>query len=108
MKSFKAFIKPLEAPQRSVKIKIYVNYFPLSGIGAGRVKDPFLDNYSSIQIFNALITPYLPKRFDELLLRFRLRSYLTQSVPLLLVLGGCFFEVNVYSYEKRKKGKLIL
>ena len=27
MKAFKAFIKPFEAPQRSVKIKIYVNFF---------------------------------------------------------------------------------
>ena len=37
MKAFKAFIKPFEAPQRSVKIKIEVNFFYLSGIGAGRV-----------------------------------------------------------------------
>ena len=44
MKAFKAFIKPFEAPQRSVKIKIEVNYFPSSEIGAGRVniKSSFL------------------------------------------------------------------
>ena len=27
MKAFKAFIKPFEAPQGSVKIKIYVNFY---------------------------------------------------------------------------------
>ena len=31
-------MKPFEAPQRSVKIKIEVNHFSLPGIGAGRVK----------------------------------------------------------------------
>ena len=36
MKALKALIKPLEAPQRSVKIKISVNFFSLSGIGAGK------------------------------------------------------------------------
>ena len=38
MKAFKAFIKPFEAPQSSVKIKIDVNFFFLSGIGTLRVK----------------------------------------------------------------------
>ena len=38
MKAFKAFIKPFEAPQRSVKIKIELNFFTLSGIGTLRVK----------------------------------------------------------------------
>ena len=37
MKAFKAFIKPSEAPQRSVKIKIEVNFLSLSTIGTGRV-----------------------------------------------------------------------
>ena len=32
MKAFEAFRKPFEAPQRSEKIKIYVNFFSLSGI----------------------------------------------------------------------------
>ena len=32
MKTLKAFIKPFEAPQRSVKIKIWVNFFFLPGI----------------------------------------------------------------------------
>ena len=36
--SFKAFIKPFEAPQRSVKIKISLNFFTLSGIRMLRVK----------------------------------------------------------------------
>ena len=38
MKAFKAFIKPFEVPQRSVKIKIYVYFFFLSGIETLRVK----------------------------------------------------------------------
>ena len=37
MKAFKAFIKPFEAPQRSVKIKIQLNFFSSSRIGTGRV-----------------------------------------------------------------------
>ena len=39
MKAFKAFIKPFEAPQRRVKIKIYDNFLSSSGIGTGRVND---------------------------------------------------------------------
>ena len=35
----RAFIKPFEAPQRSVKIKIYLNFFTLPGIGTLRVKN---------------------------------------------------------------------
>ena len=31
MKGFKAFIKPLEAPQRNEKMKIQVNFFSSSG-----------------------------------------------------------------------------
>ena len=31
-------VKPFEAPQRSVKIKIYLSFFSSSGIGTGRVK----------------------------------------------------------------------
>ena len=38
MKASKAFIKPFEAPQRSVKIKILLNFFSSFGIGTGRVK----------------------------------------------------------------------
>ena len=38
MEALKAFIKPYEAPQRIVKIKIWVNFFSLSGIVAGKVK----------------------------------------------------------------------
>ena len=38
MKFLKAFIKPFEAPQRSEKIKIKVNFLSLCGIGTGRVK----------------------------------------------------------------------
>ena len=38
MKTFKVFIKPFEASQRSVKIKILLNFFTLPGIGPFRVK----------------------------------------------------------------------
>ena len=38
----KAFIEPFEAPQKSVKIKIYDNFFPSSGIETGRVNELLL------------------------------------------------------------------
>ena len=38
MKAFKAFIKPFEAPQRNVKIKISLNFFSSSRIGTWKVK----------------------------------------------------------------------
>ena len=37
MKAFTAFRKPFEAPQKSVKTKIEVNFFSSSGIGKERV-----------------------------------------------------------------------
>ena len=37
MKALQAFIKPFEAPQRHVKIKIQLNFFSLSRIETGRV-----------------------------------------------------------------------
>ena len=42
MKVFKAFVKALEAPQRSEKIKTLVIFFSLPGIGTGRVE--FVEN----------------------------------------------------------------
>ena len=36
MKTFKAFLKPFEAPQKGVKTKIQLNFFSSSGIGTGR------------------------------------------------------------------------
>ena len=44
MKAFKAFIRPFEAPQRSAKIKIQLNFFSSSGVGTGRVKDTMMIN----------------------------------------------------------------
>ena len=44
MKAFKAFIRPFEAPQRSTKIKIQLNFFSSSGVGMGRVKDTMMIN----------------------------------------------------------------
>ena len=38
MKALKAFIKPFEAPQRSVKINISFNFFSSSGIETGSIK----------------------------------------------------------------------
>ena len=38
MKAFKAFMKPLEASQRRVKIKIKKKILSWPGIGTGRVK----------------------------------------------------------------------
>ena len=35
--AFKSFIKPFEAPRRSVKIKIKIKFLSSSGIGVGRV-----------------------------------------------------------------------
>ena len=59
MKAFKAFIKPFEAPQRSVKIKIQVIFFSLSGIVAGRVNVRI--EYSAIERIkeiNHISTPH--------------------------------------------------
>ena len=56
MKAFKAFIKLFKAPQSSVKIKIQLNFFTLSGIGTRRV-----------QVSNASIKYvwYLPEIFSR-------------------------------------------
>ena len=51
MKTFKAFIKPFEAPQRSAKIKISVNFFSSSGIGRVRVKKKSTTDKTSKSIF---------------------------------------------------------
>ena len=37
MKAFKVFMKPFEAPQRSAKIKVQLNFYSSSRIGTGRV-----------------------------------------------------------------------
>ena len=36
IKTFKGFVKPFEAPQRSVKVKLKLNFFYLSGLGEKR------------------------------------------------------------------------
>ena len=48
MKALKALVKPLEAPQRSVKIKTQLNFVTPSGIGAGRVKNILWEMHSSM------------------------------------------------------------
>ena len=51
MKAFKAFIKLFEAPQRSVKIKIKVNFLSSSGIGTKRVNMfERVENYENIHV----------------------------------------------------------
>ena len=47
MKAFETFIKPFEAPQRSVKIKIQLNFFSSSKIGTLRVNVIKLVNITS-------------------------------------------------------------
>ena len=53
MKAFKAFIKPFEAPQRSVKIGISLISFSSFGIETGKVKSVFIakNNFLELQIF---------------------------------------------------------
>ena len=59
MKAFKAFTKPFEAPQRSVKIKILLNFFSSSGIGTGRVNngERFLISYVLVVTFHVGMDP---------------------------------------------------
>ena len=45
-KAFKAFIKPFEAPQRSEKIKIWIDFLSSFGTGTGRVNNSKINIYS--------------------------------------------------------------
>ena len=49
MVSQKAFIKSSEAPQKSEKIKIYVNFFSSFGIREGKIKNFFISLKSYVQ-----------------------------------------------------------
>ena len=44
MKAFKVFINAFEAPQRSVKIKNYVNFLSSSGIRTERINSTLISN----------------------------------------------------------------
>ena len=55
MKAFKAFIKPFEAPQRSMKIKIYLIFFSSSRIRTGRVKISNNNKYTWLTGINLVI-----------------------------------------------------
>ena len=57
MKVFKALVKHFKAPQRSVKIKIYVKFFSLFGIGRRRVKLCYLLIHTSNE--NKLIYSFI-------------------------------------------------
>ena len=50
-KALKTFVKLFEAPKRSVKIKIYLNFFSLSGIGTERVNTPLRHNLHGDHLF---------------------------------------------------------
>ena len=49
MKALKAFINPLEAPQKSVKTKISIHCFSSSGIGTGRVKEKIVKLWNKLR-----------------------------------------------------------
>ena len=51
MKAFKVFTKPFESPQRSVKMKVLLNFFTLSGIGTLRVNGESLFNVNVMYTF---------------------------------------------------------
>ena len=54
MKALKVFIKPSEAPQRNVKIKILLSFLTLSGIGTLRVNKNEMPNEDKNLIKNRL------------------------------------------------------
>ena len=54
MKAFKAFPKPFKVKQRSVKMKILVNFFFLSGIGTLKVKLLNQKNLQNISAFEII------------------------------------------------------
>ena len=64
MKAFKEFIKPFEIPQRSVKIKISLNFFSSSKIGTGRVnskryEELHLSRYSHANLHDCTFNNFL-------------------------------------------------
>ena len=61
MKSFKAFIKPLEAPQRRMKIKIELHFFTLSGTGTFSVNSNV--NLLSLTITTKFLDGWLVQKF---------------------------------------------
>ena len=54
MKVFKVFIKPFEALQRSLKIKLELNFFSSSGIGTGRVKWNLIIARTMVRLFSSI------------------------------------------------------
>ena len=53
--SFKAFIKPFEIPQRSVKIKFKLIFFMRPGIGKDRVKAENLQKLRILSLIKILL-----------------------------------------------------
>ena len=49
MKVFGTFIIPFEVPQRSVKIKIWVNFFSSTGVGTGRLIKTMWENHVKLK-----------------------------------------------------------
>ena len=55
MKALKALIKPFEAPQRSLRIEIQVNFHNSSGIGTGMVNLPFTTHFDWCETYDKII-----------------------------------------------------
>ena len=103
MKVLKAFIKPFEAPQRSVKIKTYLNFFTLSGIGTLRV------NISAKK--NCLFwvwpmgTPFLHKLGQNMIIfRFQQISFRTNRFQLKFLI--LIESPDIFNYKTAKKIKV--
>ena len=60
---FHTFTKPFEAPKRSVKRKIWLNFFSLSRIGTGRVKTSCFSIIKILRFFYVLHFSVLMKRY---------------------------------------------
>ena len=80
MKALKVFIKHFETPQRSVKIKIQLNFFSLSEIGTGRVK---IDQTVVVFIPNLLYFVFIPNQCTLLLLSHQYSSLFPSSAATL-------------------------
>ena len=69
MKAFKAFVKPFEAPQKSVKIRNSRQFLSSSGIGTGRVKiqkQPFQAKFAANKSLESARKLNIQKKFRRL------------------------------------------
>ena len=94
MKLLRSFIKPFEAPQRHMKIKIQLIFFSLSRIGTGRVNmgsESRLSWLSHVQLQSWLIPGHCVNHNNELAVKdttevagFKHVDYIYQSIFYLL------------------------